>query len=641
MVIRNTTSKWRHQASKLLATTLVLAGLEGCGGQEPIPRSGLTGQLPFPLVKLPQATANLTIHPFTAAEFSRGLSLFSSGQINFADAIKSMVRDRLANQVQIELKESQLPNISGANRRFDGNFTAHGVPIYGTYLAAHLLNDRSPFVLGTMPSISPEAVQNAPTQWPSWEATQDRVKQGISDQGLNTSTLKIDQPKRYYHAASSAALRPAWLMIAKVDGLPYEILADDRELISFSRRFFEVEGVANVVPKNIYDSVVSEYKLKDLTGDGTLTSNYLQARVPATMVQAKEPSTHRFLYSRNDRRFDQTNAYSHTDEHFRWLLGLGGRTYGALPLHLELHQVVNGTTNNALFIPGSEDSGDPFIIELGDGDGIGLQNLPTDWDVPSHEAGHYFVYNYLKVTRDEPLGLHEGIADLLVYLHKSTKGNPQAACLGESICPANTQYCVKSTCLRTGDHDWVYDGPEWQRWSSGQVFPSRCCGHKHGQVISAVVWDLVKNNQMSASDAANLTMTAITYFKADSGIRDFLLSLLIANKTVFNCQYDGVIRQAISRRNFTSFINDTGSGCESLPQLSGTGVNLAPSTSQAATTSSSSKSKFFGIDWGCGTIGQGSDGQAGILLMLFVLPLFFGNLLPAAVKVVATKRRRK
>jgi hypothetical protein len=151
----------------------------------------------------------------------------------------------------------------------------------------------------------------------------------------------------------------------------------------------------------------------------------------------------------------------------------------------------------------------------------------------------------------------------------------------------------------------------------------------------------VKNNQMSASDAANLTMTAITYFKADSGIRDFLLSLLIANKTVFNCQYDGVIRQAISRRNFTSFINDTGSGCESLPQLSGTGVNLAPSTSQAATTSSSSKSKFFGIDWGCGTIGQGSDGQAGILLMLFILPLFFGNLLPAAVKVVATKRRRK
>lgn|GEM_PF-2842680 len=640
MVVRNK-SRLLHRSFKILTAVGIFLGAAGCGDElEPGTPSGLTGQLPFPLIQLSQATANLTVHPFSIAAFKRGLNLFATGQINFTEAIKSMVAEQLPTNLQFEIKESGLPQLNGASRRFDGSFTARGIPIYGTYLAAHLLNDRSPFILGTLPSVSNEAVQNAPSTWPNWETTQAVVRQGVAAQGMNTANLEFTAPKRYYHASSAAALRPAWLMIAKVDGLPYEVLADDRDVISFSRRFFEVEGVANVLPQNAFDATVTEYKLKDLTGDGTLTSNYLQARVPASMIQAKE-STHRFIYSRNDRRFDQTNAYAHTDEHFRWMLGLGGKTYGALPLHLELHQVVNGTTNNALFIPGSDDTSDPFIIELGDGDGVGLQNLATDWDVPSHEAGHYFVYNYLKVTKDEPLGLHEGIADLLVYLHKSIKGSKQAACLGESICPANSPYCVKSTCLRTGDHDWTFDGPEWQKWSSGQPFPSRCCGHKHGQVISAIVWDLVKNNQMSASDAANLTMTAITYFKGDSGIRDLLLSLLTADKNIFNCQFDTVIRQSISRRKFDSFIADAGIGCDNIPQLTGTGSTLTVAQTTQTESSTSSKSKFFGIDWGCGAIGHQGGGTAEGVILLLMIPALAACVTPTAAKVIATRRRRK
>jgi hypothetical protein len=169
-----------------------------------------------------------------------------------------------------------------------------------------------------------------------------------------------------------------------------------------------------------------------------------------------------------------------------------------------------------------------------------------------------------------------------------------------------------------------------------------CCGHKHGQVIGGVVWDLVKNKTMSAPDAANLTMTAITYFKADSGIRDFLLALLIADKTVFNCAYDTAIRQAIGKRNFSSFISDAPAGCENLPQLTGTGENSLTSTDEPSTSkSSSSKPKIFGISCGTvgGPVGGTSPAQPWLVLAILLIPALASAVTPALAKVVVRNRR--
>ena len=619
-----------------LGFTAAMVGTSSCGVLEPIQANGLTSALPFPLRGLPKATINLTMHPLGNFSPSRGLSLFTAGQINFQEAVKTIVGERLPSGVQLDMRQTVLPpQIGGGGRRFDGKFLVNGVAIFGTQIAAHMLKGREPFLLGTMPNVSASAVANAVKSWPDLDSIKSVVARSIAEQGMDTKDMKLVATERFYYPTSSGELRPAWQFTAKVGNLPYEVLADDSTVFSFSRRYFEVDGSASILPNNVNDSALVNYTLKDLSNDGTLTSQYLETRVPVDRVQAIEPS-HIFNYQPNDSRFAQPNAYAHTDEHFRWLLGLGGKTYGALPLHLELHQLINMTKNNALFIPGNEKTGEPFVIQLGDGDGEGLQNLATDSDVPSHESGHYFVYNYLKVTRDEPLGIHEGVADLLVYLHKRSKGIANAACLGESICPPGTPFCVKSGCLRTADNEWVYNDTSWKQWSQ-QMYGS-CCGHKHGQVIGGVVWDLVKNKTMSAADAANLTMTAITYFKADSGIRDFLLALLIADKTVFNCTYDTAIRQAIGTRNFSSFIADAPAGCENLPQLTGTGDNsLAANDEPAVTTSGSSKPKIFGIS--CGTVGSASPLPSWIVLAILLMPALASAAAPALAKVVVRSRR--
>ena len=619
-----------------LGLTTAIVGTAACGILEPIQANGLTSALPFPLRGLPQATSNLTMHPLGNFSPSRGLSLFSAGQINFPEAVRTIVSDRLTSGVQLDLRRTVLPpQVGGGGQRFDAKFLVNGVAIFGTHIAAHLLKDRQPFLLGTLPNVSASAVANAQKSWPDSDSIKGVVVRSVAEQGMDTKDLKLVATERYYFPTSANELRPAWLFQAKVGNLPYEVLADNSTVFSFSRRYFEVDGSASILPNNVKDAALVNYTLKDLADDGTLTSQYLETIVPPDRLQAIEPS-HKFNYQPNDSRFAQPNAYAHTDEHFRWLLGLGGKTYGALPLHLELHQLINMTKNNALFIPGNEKTGEPFVIQLGDGDGEGLQNLATDSDVPSHESGHYFVYNYLKVTRDEPLGIHEGVADLLVYLHKSSKGIAKAACLGESICPPGTPFCVKSGCLRTADNEWVYNDPTWKQWSN-QMYGA-CCGHKHGQVIGAVVWDLVKNKTMSAADAAKLTMTAITYFKADSGIRDFLLSLLIADKAVFNCTYDGALRQSIGLRNFSSFITDAPAGCENLPQLTGTGDDrTTPTEEPAITKSSSSKTKIFGMS--CGTVGGTSPVPSWLLLAILLIPALTSAAAPTLVRVVVRRRR--
>ena len=76
-----------------LGLTTAIVGTAACGILEPIQANGLTSALPFPLRGLPQATSNLTMHPLGNFSPSRGLSLFSAGQINFPEAVRTIVSD--------------------------------------------------------------------------------------------------------------------------------------------------------------------------------------------------------------------------------------------------------------------------------------------------------------------------------------------------------------------------------------------------------------------------------------------------------------------------------------------------------------------------------------------------------------------
>jgi len=133
---------------------------------------------------------------------------------------------------------------------------------------------------------------------------------------------------------------------------------------------------------------------------------------------------------------------------------------------------------------------------------------------------------------------------------------------------------------------------------------------------------------MSAADAAHLTMKAITYFKADSGIRDFLLALLTADRELYQCSHDAPLRSYIQARNLTTFIPDVASGCANLPVLAGNGSNLSgPGAPLPSDSSHDGGAKKSGVS--CGLISiPGTSGPANLLAMLFLI------LIPLAIALV-------
>ena len=96
----------------------------------------------------------------------------------------------------------------------------------------------------------------------------------------------------------------------------------------------------------------------------------------------------------------------------------------------------------------------------------------------------------------ESLVLHEGLSDFFTF---ARTGN---ACLGESICPATSDFCyVPNQCLRTGDNDLALG----DAISSPEP-------HMKSQFISGL-WDLIKKDKAPANVWAALVLKAVKNIK--------------------------------------------------------------------------------------------------------------------------------
>jgi hypothetical protein len=153
-------------------------------------------------------------------------------------------------------------------------------------------------------------------------------------------------------------------------------------------------------------------------------------------------------------------------------------------------------------------------------------------------------------------------------------------------------------------------------------------------------------------------MKAISYFKVDSGIRDYLLSLLVADRDLYQCKYDAQLRGFMKARNLDSFISDVGTTCAGIPDPSGGGalgqlITPPVGTASSAGTVAQANGVSSGTDasttpvapssggdgkkssnklLGCGTVAPSSAPRGGTLALL---------LLGIAPAIVVAGRRRK
>ncbi len=579
-----------------------------------------------PLELLPRSLKTFTAHPFGEPA---GLSLYQARAESLEDAIANAVRPELHPLIGLRFETAATPLAR------EISFHIGGVAVCGTGMRAHALRDGRLLILGTIPALDP-AVRSAPRTpdaWPDQELAVQRAADALDGE----ATLKKARP--CLEIVNGEPL-PVWDLQVTHAGLPYNAIADAYEARRVENAYFDaVAGTAKVYPSNANDLVKADVALPDLLGDGTLTSPLLRSVIPAIFTRIVEP-THVFDFADEDPRFVELSSYAHAQVHLDFVTKYGFEWYGPAPILIKNHVAPGGTRNNALFIPGDASANALPEIQIDDGDGKDLQSLGLDGDVVSHELGHHVIYRTLRTTSGQSLALHEGLADFLAF---ARTGDP---CLGETICPAGSGACiVPGQCLRTAATNVKYGDANWEGWK--RVRGGRLSlGHLHGQLVSGLLWDLRVNGDIAADELTQLTIKAVSFFKFDSGFRDWLLALFMADAELFQGRYFAVIKARADGRNLTEFMTGIAPGL-TLPPLEGRGAetsaaNVGPNGLPTATEPEKKETKGDENPFKCGVAfgGGGGTATAIALILSLLLPLLVAAA-PQPAKARAKKPQKK
>jgi hypothetical protein len=580
---------------------------------------------------LDASTTAIALHPFGG-----GFALTSPDRAP-EELIAQALRDRMSNPL-LGLTATPSPRALGlttGTRSIDFGFHVAGVPVCRVQARAHVRTNGEAVVLGTLPQVDANEPPPParPSDWPDVELALRHAAAAVED----ASDVKLKSATRCFHVRNGHLMH-AYDLLLSVDGLPWTALADGYEIFALAKGYFDafdVDGTAKVHPNNVLKGSPTEVKLKGLVGDGTLTSEFIKTVVPSGTAPAKEAS-HAFNYPPlSDPRYDEAAVFHYAQRHLSFVQSLGFAWYGPTPLLVKLHVKPAGRSNNALFVPATDADDNP-TISIDDGDGVELQNLGNDADVVSHEFGHHVIYQTLRTTDGESLVLHEGLADFFAF---SRSGD---ACLGESICPKKSLACVvQAACLRSGELELVYKDALWEHWTGGR----NRLGHLHGQLISGMLWDLRRGEAVPPEDLGRLVMKAISYFKVDSGFRDLMLALFLADRDLFEGKYFDAIYTAGDARGLGEFFDDVPKDGKSLPEPSGGGGGLQGGNTPdgtAAQPGKASKKEDKGDEnpVRCGTLGGTVQADAASILVI-ALPLLIGLGAAAARPALARAQGRR
>jgi hypothetical protein len=218
-------------------------------------------------------------------------------------------------------------------------------------------------------------------------------------------------------------------------------------------QFHDGRGV--IFPSGPKTSQLQETILKNLIGDGTLTSLKL-----AVTSQVEKAFNHEqvFIYDPADVRFTQVQAYYFVDRAMEWFSNVLKVTI-PFKIELETHVGAPARTNSAFYYSGK--------IRLGEGDGITYKEIAHDPSIVTHEVGHALVQSLAQLPYEGEGGsLNEGFADFFTAVMFD---NPR---MGESA-------YMKGPYKRTVEVSYTY------QQKNGGLY------HDSG-ILSGTFWDLKK-----------------------------------------------------------------------------------------------------------------------------------------------------
>jgi hypothetical protein len=333
-----------------------------------------------------------------------------------------------------------------------------------------------------------------------------------------------------------------------INNLPYEIIANKNKIFHIEKKFFSMQ-TDNKITTQIYQKKAEDLSpktlikitLNNVSDTGELCSNKFKIVKPNSYDIAQD-SEFKFFYNTEENKFEQVTMFTNATLHTNWIENIGKTTWPSSQIKLILHEEpeVLGKNNVARYTPMNE-QGDS-VLELGQGDGIILDNLRIDPDVISHEANHHFIYQNITSVQGESLVLHEGLADALVML------KTQDPCLGEWICPTDIT-CLSTKCLRTADNDMRYDSKDFQRYPT----------HVKSQLISGLVWDIAKETDNEST--AKIIISSIKLLGEEAIIADFLQAIIDTEDILYNKKNCETIVNAMNNRGFSSLLNQYNITC--------------------------------------------------------------------------------
>ena len=350
-------------------------------------------------------------------------------------------------------------------------------------------------------------------------------------------------------------LIPAWKFLLTINGLPWEAISDDREILGFTPRFFDMTQTS----ANVYATTKDAATLADIyfsIGDGksTLENSHFKTDQGYSGQSEATITNGKFDFAGDASKtaqFREANVFAHASQHLDYLLAQGYKWTSAQPITLRVAECYESTCNctagractdksNAIYVPNDDDYSTPSI-RIAEGDGVYLKDLHYDGAVVSHEFGHHVVFSAITSYSkgSEALQLHEGLADFFVM---TRTGNP---CLGSGICPAGNQsICYTSQCLRTADNDLTYGSPAFLAGAD----------HQKGQLISGLLWDL-KLAGIDTGDLTKIVLGAIDLLPPAATFGDFTSAIQVADRTLFKSAHLATIEQKILARNLDASLS--------------------------------------------------------------------------------------
>lgn len=395
-----------------------------------------------------------------------------------------------------------------------------------------------------------------------------------------------------------------------VNNLPYQFTVSAfGEVVEANQKFFDVDAQITSYlrgPQYLGGQLITN--TVEVDGSGFLQNDLFRTDVDEEEATKAQANDNVFNFDPNTEKdqFKESNIFQHINEHYTFLKALGYRLSTNAPIKIEIEEE-SGTTNNAYYL-----STTPPTIFIGNGDGSALRDLALDEDVVSHELGHHVVFASITSINGESLSLHEGLADFFAMAKTS---NPF---LGESVCPPGSTSCWSTNDSLDTSFDYLRTAS-----NSLSVDDIELDGHHRGQVISGLLWDLMIQHEVPEADVSALALKSIDYMVAESGFRDFLLSLFLADQNDFNSLYVQEICAEADQRGMSSYIEDL--DCASGNPLANIPLPEASSGLTTGTVNNSRSSS--GAAKACGVVSATSSASPVPTVLLILFPLLAVSLL--------------